>query len=267
MEKDEIVPKIIFIIPYRDRKEEYILFLKKMNELLSLMDKNEYEFLFIHQCDERDFCRGGLKNIGFLVVKNKYPESYLDITLIFNDIDTYPSESNLITDYSTRQGIIKHFYGYNFALGGIVSINCRDFEMINGFPNYWGWGFEDNMLNQRVINANLIIDRSQFYRIDDKRIIQLNTSPLRTVNRNEFDRFIQRNQEGILSITDLSYSIEKNISTEINENIFIINVWKFKTEFECKQQFNTIYDVRSSTPPFQVGYSGKRRSTMNLVHY
>ena len=39
MEKDEIVTKIIFIIPYRDRKEEYILFLKKMNELLSLIIK------------------------------------------------------------------------------------------------------------------------------------------------------------------------------------------------------------------------------------
>ena len=271
----EIPPKMIFIIPYRDRREEFVLFIKKMDELLIMINKTEYQYLFVHQCDERDFCRGGLKNIGFLIVKEKYPESYLDITLIFNDIDTYPSESNLITDYCTIRGIIKHFYGYTFALGGIVSITGYDFEQVNGFPNYWGWGFEDNMLNQRIVNANLIIDRNQFYRIDDKRIIQLNTSPLRTVNRIEFDRFLQQQKEGILSIKNLSYTIETKLDIDdVNVNIttntnttFFINVWDFKTEYECNQKFNSIYDTRSRTPPFQVGYSAKRRATMNLVHY
>ena len=202
------VPKIIFIIPYRDRKEEFSLFITKMEELLFLVDKSTYQYIFVHQCDNREFCRGGLKNIGFLVVIEKYPDSYLDITLVFNDIDTYPSEINLITNYSTTHGIIKHFYGYLFALGGIVSITIKDFEKINGFPNYWGRGFEDDMLNQRVLNANLNIDRNEFYRIDDQRITQLNGSPLRTVNRIEFDRFVQRNKEGIHSIHNLLYTIE-----------------------------------------------------------
>lgn len=256
------VPKIIFIIPYRDRREEFSLFIKKMEELLFLVDKSTYQYIFVHQCDNREFCRGGLKNIGFLVVKEKYPDSYLDITLVFNDIDTYPSEINLITDYSTNHGIIKHFYGYVFALGGIVSITCKDFEKINGFPNYWGWGFEDNMLNQRVLNANLYIDRNEFYQIDDRRITQLNGSPLRTVNRIEFDRFVQRNKEGIHSIHNLLYTIQ-----DTTNNVFFANVSDFKTDYECNQRFNSTYDTRSKTPPFQVGYSAKRRSTMNLVQY
>ena len=120
--KKNVTPNIVFIIPFRDREEEYFLFIKKMDDLLVSLDKSTYQYLFVHQCDKREFCRGGLKNIGFLVVKNTYPDSYLDITLVFNDIDTYPSEIGLITDYSTKQGIVKHFYGYSFALGGIVSI-------------------------------------------------------------------------------------------------------------------------------------------------
>ena len=266
-ETTKIIPKIIFIIPYRDRKEEFSLFINKMEELLFLVDKTTYQYIFVHQCDNREFCRGGLKNIGFLVVKEKYPDSYLDITLVFNDIDTYPSEINLIKDYSTTHGTIKHFYGYVFALGGIVSITCKDFEKINGFPNYWGWGFEDNMLNQRVLNANLFIDRNEFYRIDDRRITQLNGSPLRTVNRIEFDRFVQRNKEGIHSINHLLYTIEYVRSDNNSDNIIFANVSDFNTGYECIQRFNAIYDTRSKTPPFQVGYSGNRRATMNLVQY
>ena len=64
------------------------------------------------------------------------------------------------------------------------------------------------MLNQRVLNANLNIDRNEFYRIYDQRITQLNGSLLRTVNRIEFDRFVQRNKEGIHSIHNLLYTIE-----------------------------------------------------------
>lgn len=265
--KKNVTPNIVFIIPFRDREEEYFLFIKKMDDLLVSLDKSTYQYLFVHQCDKREFCRGGLKNIGFLVVKNTYPDSYLDITLVFNDIDTYPSEIGLITDYSTKQGIVKHFYGYSFALGGIVSITSRDFEAIHGFPNYWGWGFEDNMLNRRVLFANLVIDRKQFYKIDDQRIIQLNTSPLRTVNRIEFDRFIQSNKEGIHSINDLSYTLQyMRPENEVN-NIIFANVSNFKTEYECNTRFNSSYDTRSTSPPFQVGYSAKRRATMNMVQY
>ena len=82
--EDTIVPKMIFIIPYRNRQEEQINFIFQMNKLLDCVNKTEYSFYFIHQCDDRDFCRGALKNIGFLMVKNKYPYCYKNITLIFN---------------------------------------------------------------------------------------------------------------------------------------------------------------------------------------
>lgn len=254
--EDTIVPKMIFIIPYRNRQEEQINFIFQMNKLLDCVNKTEYSFYFIHQCDDRDFCRGALKNIGFLMVKNKYPYCYKNITLIFNDIDTFPKDKNIIYDYSTVPGIIKHFYGYSFALGGIVSTTCGDFESINGFPNYWSWGFEDNLLNQRALKANLIIDRSVFYKANDSRITQINSSNTRIVNKAEFERYIKRNTEGIQSIQNLQYTID---------GIFV-NVSNFNTEYTCNQQLNTTYDVRNIDPPFSVGYSSSRRSSMNLIH-
>ena len=71
-----------------------------------------------------------------------------------------PSEKGLI-DYHTEKGRFKHFYGFIYALGGIVSINAEDFEKVNGL-NYWGWGYEDNALNDEVIANKIIINRKNF---------------------------------------------------------------------------------------------------------
>lgn len=238
-------PKIVFIIPYRDREQQKHNFIEKMSQLLNNIDKSTYKFLFIHQCDKRDFNREALKNIGFLAVKNDYPDTYQNITLCFNDIDTYPSSQGLITDYSTTQGVVKHFYGYTFTLGGIVSINALDFEMINGYPNYWAWGFEDNMLYNRVyLSKNLTIDRTVFYPITDKRISQINDSPIRIVNKIEFGRYVAKNMEGIDSIYNLRYNI--------NDDNGLVNVIYFDTNFTPYPQFNTEYDTRNTTPPFTV---------------
>ena len=48
------------------------------------------------------------------------------------------------------------------------AIKGSDFEIATGFPNFWGWGLEDNVLNDRCLEKKLIIDRSQFYIINDK---------------------------------------------------------------------------------------------------
>ena len=103
-----------------------------------------------------------MKNIGFLSVKNIYPRDYKNITLVFNDVDCMPSKKGLL-NYETTNHVIKHFYGYTYALGGIVSIKAGDFEAINGFPNFWGWGYEDNMLQNRALKSQIKIDRSTFF--------------------------------------------------------------------------------------------------------
>jgi hypothetical protein len=165
------VPKLVFIVPYRDREQQKAFFERQMNHIMEDYSPDDYKIYYVHQCDQRDFNRGALKNIGFLYVKMTWPNDYNKITLVFNDVDTMPYTKNFL-NYHTEIGCIKHFYGFTFALGGIVSITGQDFEKLNGFPNLWAWGFEDNLLNNRATAAKITIDRSQFYPFLDKNVVQ-----------------------------------------------------------------------------------------------
>jgi hypothetical protein len=150
------IPKVIFIVPYRNRPQHKFFFSNYLKTIMQESDlKDKYELYFAHQSDTRGFNRGATKNIGFLAVKTKYPKDYKNMTFVFNDIDTIPF-SNLF-NYETEKGITKHFYGFDYALGGIVSLNGSDFEAINGFPNFWGWGMEDKVLQNRCEKKNIKI--------------------------------------------------------------------------------------------------------------
>ena len=116
--------KNIFIIPYRDREPQKEIFLNQMEKLL--VNEKDYEIIICHQCDKRKFNRGGVKNIGFLYAKEKY-SNWKDITFIFHDIDYLPYKK--IFDYETTHGTVTHFYGFDFAFGGIWAIKGKDFEI------------------------------------------------------------------------------------------------------------------------------------------
>lgn len=216
-----VVPKVIFIIPYRNRELQLGLFRRHMKYILEDLDPSSYKIYFIHQQDKRVFNRGALKNIGFQIMKETYPESYKNITFVFNDIDTMPYVKNFF-NYETKKGNIKHFYGFEYALGGIVSINGEDFEKINGYPNFWSWGYEDNALQKRATKMKINIDRSQFYKILSGSIIHLQDGYIRLVNTHEQNRYHWSTSEGLTEIS----SIEHNINNDM------INVTYFKTQYE-----------------------------------
>jgi len=201
---EQKIPKIVFIVPYRNRLEQYKFFSKHMTEILEDMNTEDYKIFYIHQNDTRDFNRGAMKNIGFIIVKKMFPNDYKNITLIFNDIDIMPLNKNLF-NYNTTKNIVKHFYGFIFALGGIVSIKAEDFEKINGFPNFWSWGYEDNLLQKRVLEAKINIDRNEFHPLFDKNILLLHDGLSRIVNKKEFDRYVSYTKEGINSINNIDY--------------------------------------------------------------
>ena len=240
-------PNLVFIVPYRDRQQHYLFFSNHMKLVLADREPDTYKILYIHQTDTRQFNRGALKNIGFIAVKSMYPDEYKNITLVFNDIDTMPFSTGFL-GYDTKPGTIKHFYGFKYALGGIASVNAGDFESINGFPNYWAWGYEDNLLNERALKSKLRIDRSQFYPILDKNILHLMDGFERIINRTEYDIHASKTNEGINTIIDLEYSVDDSTG--------FVNVAKFNTQRDENESGRTVHDLRKGSVVF--GASKKR---------
>jgi len=234
-------PKLIFIVPYRDREQQRQFFARHMEHILSDYAPGEAVVYFVHQRDGRSFNRGAIKNIGFIAMRAKFPETYQTTTFVFNDVDTMPYTKGFL-NYETTPGIVKHFYGFQFALGGIVSIRGADFERINGFPNFWAWGYEDNLFQSRVLRASppLHIDRSQFYPLMDKNIMQMKDGLERCVNKKEFDRYLHRTPEGIQSIRDLRYCIEDDF----------VQVDGFETGVEEDRAATWSHDLRKGSHPF-----------------
>ena len=252
------IPAVIFIVPYRDRANEMVFFKEKMTKIMEDYPHGYYKIYYIQQNHEKPFNRGAMKNIGFLMVKSKYPTHYKNITLVFNDLDTVPTTKTTIPNYCTTRGIIKHFYGYKHALGGIVSILAGDFETVNGFPNYYSWGFEDNELSDRILKNKMFIDRSVFYHIrDDINILQLKDTPYRITNKGEYDRFLRKVEEGINTIYDLSFTT--------NDITGIVDVTHFKTKHNVNEKLNFIHDGRINNIPFKTGYSAKKRCKINML--
>lgn len=226
----------VFIVPYRDREPHRKAFLKAMTENLADWKPESYKIVFIHQCDERPFNRGAMKNIGFVAIKNAYPKDYHNITLIFHDVDTWPCEKGLI-NYSTIRGVVRHFYGYKFALGGIVAIKAGDFEICGGFPNLWGWGIEDNALQDRVLDAGIEIDRTNFYQIDDSRILRMFDGVTRLVAIHEPGAYRQGTLDGLKDVYNLQYHVVGNI----------INVTSFDVGTSFMDQTYREHDIRESS--------------------
>jgi hypothetical protein len=244
-----MIPSFIFIVPYRDREEHMEFFKKHMTYILEDIDSSIYKIYFVHQCDQRSFNRGAMKNIGFLAMKNKYPEDYQNITFVFNDIDTVPLHKNVF-DYKTTESIVKHFYGFHFALGGIVSVLGKDFEKMNGFPNFWGWGYEDNLLQKRVGICGFTIDRSQFFNINDPNMIQLNHGKERIVNRKDFQLYSHSDPEGISDIKHLTF---------IEDDMFI-QVSTFSTGRNEMTNLSKVFDITTGNVPFKT----KRKMTPTI---
>jgi len=234
----EAVPKIIFIIPYRDREVQKNFFKRHMKYILEDFSLDNYKIYFSEQGDSRDFNRGAMKNIGFLAMKSKYPNDYKNITFVFNDVDTMPYEKNYI-NYETKENYVKHFYGLQNTLGGIVSILGSDFEKTRGFPNLWTWGYEDNSFQDRVKNNNIIIDRNQYYKILSKEIIQFADDIYKIVNRNEFEKYVENRDDGIHTIYSLNYTID-----EYNQTIFVKN---FETPYPNDKSKNSLFKLTDNT--------------------
>lgn len=229
------IPNRIFIVPYRDREKDKKKFLERMNDYLS--DSNDWEIYFSHQCDTRPFNRGAVKNIGFLAMKEKYPNDYKDITFIFHDVDNTPIHNGSI-HYTTTDGVVSHFYGFDFTLGGMFAIKGKDFETTGGYPNFWGWGFEDNMIQDRCVKAGFTIDRSCFFKINDKKNIDHSFDGwTRTLSKRDQYVYSMETPDDMHKLKDVKWSIEGQM----------INITSFTPEMRLEDQEFYKRDIRHGT--------------------
>jgi hypothetical protein len=223
--------------------------------------EGEYEFIFSHQKDKRPFNRGAMKNLGFHYAKQKYPNNYQNITFVFNDVDTMPGKKGMF-NYETSHGTIKHFYGYTFALGGLFSITGKDFESLNGFPNYWAWGFEDNCIAKRAAAKNIKISRSQFYPVNHMDVLQFQNGFARKMDNMVTHKFKSDDgTNGINKIFNIKY--EENVSklnSKDNMNMVMVDytAWTVPEKPE-----DIVYETRKNP-----GRVAQRKVNMgNLIQF
>jgi hypothetical protein len=258
-----IIPKKVFIVPYRDRAENRAEFLHLMTTVILEDETEPYEIYFAHQCDTRPFNRGAMKNIGFLAIKQKYPLHYKEMTFIINDVDTYPAKKGLI-DYTTTAGTVKHYHGFTYTLGGIFAIKGADFEKCRGFPNFWGWGLEDNLMQTRCEQAGLIIDRSIFYPIGDTvNILRPFDGFIKTVSRRDGTVYKWGTPDTFLHIRNLNYSIAQYNNLT---NVFMVNIATFDVMLNPNDTVYIAHDLRKAGSKLTIQPNYKYRGwSMNRI--
>jgi hypothetical protein len=255
MNNSEVIPDTIFIIPYRDRESDKKKFIEYMTDYLDEYD-GIYKFYFSHQCDKRPFNRGATKNIGFLAMKKMYPNHYKNITFIFHDVDTLPKIKGSIP-YKTTHGVVCHYYGATFALGGMFAIKGSDFEKTNGFPNFWGWGLEDNLIQDRCLRVGLQIDRSIFFKMRDFTNIYRSTHDglIRTLSKRDSVVYKYETPDSMNDIKNLTF----NINNEM------INIQSFQVTMNDEDQDYFKQDVsRNSRVTIPRGYF-RRNWSLNYM--
>lgn len=233
-------PLLIFVIPYRDREQQLYFFTTHMSLVLEpyLSDGHIIDVLFVHQNDKRVFNRGALKNIGYIYSCEKYGKSNCDnITFVFHDLDIMPYKSYII-DYDLKNviksqiingkmvlndKIVKHFYGFTHALGGLFSIKGRIFNLIGGFPNLWGWGYEDNCIASKCDLFGVEINRDEFYKIFNDNFIYIHNGSKRVIDKNNVNFIDYVTKNCIHNIQQLNY-VERNNDVNFNkEMIELVN--------------------------------------------
>ena len=149
--------RLAIIVPYRDRRKQLDIFIPHMDSFLK--DKGiDYQIIIAEQRDDRPFNRGRLCNIVFNTVKDDFDY------FCFHDVNLLPLTDD--SDYSYPKKpthlasiVDDEFIPYEEFIGGVFLINKEHFEQINGFcDEYWGWGYEDNDLLERMRAKNISLD-------------------------------------------------------------------------------------------------------------
>jgi hypothetical protein len=146
--------KLGVCVPYRNREEHMNIFVPHISKFLEERGI-EHTIYLAHQCDDKLFNRGLMKNIAA-----KYAfEDGCDY-IVWHDIDMVPEDESC--DYSFPTDAPQHIavrisqsdyqLKYEEYFGGAVIFSKEQVEKTNGYSNgYWDWGMEDDDLFWRCV--------------------------------------------------------------------------------------------------------------------
>jgi len=149
--------RLAIVVPYRDRAEHLT---RLLPHLVTFFERDRfaraipYEIHVAEQAPGRPFNRGAMKNVGFALAHRN--ADYV----VFHDVDYLP----IWADYSRvhaptsliAYGVEGQANEATDTPGCVVALPVDDFVRINGYSNdYWGWGFEDLDLQQRIRRLGL----------------------------------------------------------------------------------------------------------------
>ena len=150
--------KLNVIIPIRNRDKE----LNEITDVLEDIFKKqniEAKYYIVEQEEGAKFNEGKISNAAFIESLNDNFSDYY----LFNDVDVWLEDTNIIKYNVNTDDIIRHPYGQKHCLGCFFLTTKKTFREINGYSNnYWGWGGEDVDLQNRAECKNVEIDRSNF---------------------------------------------------------------------------------------------------------
>jgi hypothetical protein len=146
--------KLGVCVPYRNREEHMNTFVPHIEKFLTERGI-EHTVYLAHQCDDKLFNRGLMKNIA---AQHAFDDGCDYI--VWHDIDMVPLDESC--DYSfpndNPQHIAVRISQSNYQLkyeeyfGGAVMFSKEQVERTNGYSNeYWDWGMEDDDLFWRCI--------------------------------------------------------------------------------------------------------------------
>uniref|UniRef100_A0A1I8BYK8 Beta-1,4-N-acetylgalactosaminyltransferase n=1 Tax=Meloidogyne hapla TaxID=6305 RepID=A0A1I8BYK8_MELHA len=154
--------KVAIVVPYRNREPHLRTFLHNMHRFLQ-KQQLDYAIFVVEQVGDLIFNKGRLTNIGVLEAIRVYPFD----CIVFNDVDTYPENDNLLytcssnprhfSVYLEKTGYKEFYPGF---VGGVLALTVEQLRKINGYSNdFWGWGGEDDDINKRVEIAKMSFSR------------------------------------------------------------------------------------------------------------
>ena len=164
---------MLIVVPYRDREEHLKDYLEKVPKYFD--DRGITYDILIAELDNMGAWNAGLSCNSVINFRKHGHYKYLYI----HHVDVYPIEGEWVFPQQNEAF-------FNLGDYGSCLMNYDDFFKVGGYRNrFWGWGSEDNDLNDKLIRAGIkLIDATKHEPIkvvyDDK--YQNHNRPFEAVN-------------------------------------------------------------------------------------